>query len=115
MNKFAGWFGVIKDEYKESCKKHPVFCRKFMHHKRSWVLNQLLETQATNDKEEREKVSSFDRIMYEEYLEVLEALSRNDYPAALKELVQCIVVCFRCIFMVVEKMDILARSKDNSK
>ena len=105
--KLKGFLFRIIDEHKAACRKHPKFCDMLVDKQTDW---NRLESIMKSRNDEYAPPYYGENILLEEVAEAFSAYSKGDLEHALQEFAQCGAVVMRCMFYVMEKIDINAKA-----
>lgn len=97
---------LIEKEFSHAVTKHPNFCDHFIDESRvSWA-DAEMRIKARNS----QPPEYADCVLMEEVAEAFAAYSKGDFEHSLNEFAQCGAVVMRCMFYVMEKIDINAKA-----
>ena len=97
---------LIENEFSHAVTKHPKFCDHFIDESaRTWAEAEM-RIKARNSR----PPEYADCVLMEEVAEAFSAYSKGYFEHALQEFAQCGAVVMRCMFYVMEKIDINAKT-----
>lgn len=97
---------LIEKEFSHAVTKHPKFCDHFIDEiARTWAEAEM-RIKARNS----QPPEYADCVLMEEVAEAFAAYSNGDFEHSLNEFAQCGAVVMRCMFYVMEKIDINAKT-----
>ncbi len=97
---------LIENEFSHAVTKHPKFCDHFIDESaRTWAEAEM-RIKAKNS----QPPEYADCVIMEEVAEAFSSYSKGELDNALHEFAQCGAVVMRCMFYVMEKIDINAKT-----
>ena len=97
---------LIENEFSRAVTKHPKFCDHFIDESaRTWAEAEM-RIKARNS----QPPEYADCVLMEEVAEAFSAYSKVELEHALQEFAQCGAVVMRCMFYVMEKIDLNAKT-----